>query len=92
VLTEYHRGEKMTATKRKLGNALKFGQSGEVHSKEGCAKAEWLEHAPPNCSEAGASQVKLNGAVGEALIQQPPLQCPRTKLIIDVRIDDSFLD
>ena len=73
-------------------NALKFGQSGEVNSKEGQADAEGLELAPPNRSEVGSPQLELNGAVGEALVQKSPLQCPRTKLIFDVRIDNPFLD
>ena len=82
----------MTASERILWNALKFGTAGEVNSKEGRALAEGCPPLPPNCSEVGAPQVDLNGAVGEALIQQPPLQSERTKLIFDVRINNPFLD
>ena len=92
MLTEYHTHEMATASQRTLRNALKFGQSGEVDSKEAGAQAECLELAPPNCSEVGASQVELNGTVGEALVLHPARQCPRTKLIFDIRIDDQFLD
>jgi len=81
-----------TARDRELWNALKFGTSREVKSKEGQATAEGLILPPPNCSEVGAPQVELDGAVGEALVLHPPLQCPRTKLIFDVRIDDPCLD
>ena len=62
-----------TATERKLRNALKFGTTREVDSKEGDSKAEGLMLPPPNCSEVGSHQVELNGDVGEALVQQPPL-------------------
>jgi len=82
----------LTATERKRWNALKFGTTGEVDSKERWALAEGLLVAPPKCSEAGAPQGELDGAVGENYIQQPPIQCPRTKLIFDVRIDYPFLD
>ena len=60
MLTEYHTHEMVTATERKLRNALKFGTSGEVDSKEGRADAEGLLVAPPNCSEVMALQVELN--------------------------------
>jgi len=73
-------------------NALKFGTTGEVDSKEGVAFVEGLLLPPPNCSEVRAPQGELNGAVGEANILQPALQCVRTKLIFDVRIDNPFLD
>ena len=73
-------------------NALKFWTSREVNSKERVAPAEGLLLAPPNCSEVGALQVELDRAVGEALILKPPLQCVRTKLIFDVRIDNQFFD
>ena len=92
VLTEYHTQESVTESERHLRNALKFGQSGEVNSKEGRAPAEGLLLAPPNCSEVGTPQGELNGAMGEALVQQPPLQRLRTKLIFDVRIDNQFFD
>jgi len=82
----------VTVKERTLRNALKFGQSGEVNSKEGLALGEGFELAPPNCSEVGAPQGELDGAVGEAPIQHPVHQRPRTKLIFDVRIDDPFLD
>jgi len=82
----------VTATERTLRNDLKFGTAGEVNSKEGRVQAKWFELAPPNCSEVGAPQVELNGAVGEALIHHPSLQYPRTKLIFDVRIDYPFFD
>jgi len=45
-----------------------------------------------DCSEVVTPQVELNGAVGEAWIGKPPMQCRRTKLIFVVRIDDPFLD
>ena len=92
MLTEYHAHEMATANERHLPNALKFGTTGEVNSKEGKAPAEWLLVAQPNCSEVGSPQGELNGAVGEALIQQPLLQSIRTKLMFDVRVDDPFLD
>ena len=82
----------VTTTERSLWNALKFGQSREVDSKEGGADAEGLLLPPPDCSEVEAPQGELIGAMGEALIHQPPLQSPRTKLVFDVRIDDPFLD
>jgi len=68
VLTEYHTREMVTAIERKLWNALKFGTTGEVDSKEGGAPAEGLLVVPPNYSKVGATQVELNGAVGEAFI------------------------
>jgi len=92
MLTEYHTHEMLTVTERELRNALKFGTTGEVNSKEGGAPAEGLLITPPNCNEVGKPQVELDGAVGEALIEQPPLQCLRTKLIFNVGIDDPFLD
>jgi len=82
----------VTASERIPRNALKFGTYGEVNTKEGNEIAEGLLIAPPDCSEVGAPQVELDGAVGEALVLQPPLQCPRTKKFFDVRIDDPFLD
>ena len=92
MFTEYHTHEMVTARERLLWNALKFGTSGEIYSKEGCATAERLLVAPPNCSEVGTLQVEIDGAVEEALIIQPPMQCVRTKLIFDIFIDDPFLD
>ena len=68
MLAEYHTHKMGTATERSIRNALKFGQSGEVDSKEGVAIAERLELTPPNCSEVGTHQVELDGAMGEALI------------------------
>ena len=91
-LTEYHTHEIITIRERKLRNALKFRQSGEVYSKEGVAPAEGLLLPPPNCNEVVTPQEELNGTVGEALIQQPNMQFLRTKLIFDVRIDYQFLD
>jgi len=82
----------LTATKGLLRNALKFGTSGEVDSKEGVAPAEGYRLVPFNCIEVGSLQVELNGAVGEALVQQPPRQCLRTKLISNVRIDNPFFN
>ena len=76
---EYQTHEMTIFTERKHRNALKFGTSGEVESKEGWAIAEGLELAPPNCIEVRAPQGELNGAVGEAIITQPPRQCHRTK-------------
>jgi len=75
VLAECSTHEVATERERILRNALKFGTSREVDSKEGLARAEGLEHAPPNSSEALEFQVKLNGTVGEAIILKPPLQC-----------------
>ncbi len=92
MLTEYHAHVKDIISERTHRNALKFGQPGEVDSKKGRAVAEGLEFAPPNCSEVGTPQEELNGAVGEALIKQLPMQNLRTKLIFDVRIDYPFLD
>ena len=69
MLTEYHTHEMVAHSKRKLGNALKFGTSGKVHSKEGVAPVEVLLLAPPNYSEVGAPRGELNKAVGEALVQ-----------------------
>jgi len=68
VLTEYHTQESVTESERHLRNALKFGQSGEVNSKEGRATAEGLLIAPPNYSEVAVHQAELDGAVGEALV------------------------
>ena len=81
-----------TISERSLRNALKFGQSGEVNSKEGEATAEGLELTPPNCSEDVTPQVELDGAVGRGPISKPPTQLPRMKLIFDVDIDDDFSD
>ena len=92
MLTEYYAHETFTANERFLWNALKFGTTGEVDSKEGEAQHEGLELAPPNCSEVGAPQGELNGAVGEALILQPLQQRPRPRLIFDIVFDDPFLD
>ena len=92
MLTEYRIHKMGTAIKRMLWNALKFGTSREVNSKEGGALDEGWELAPPICSEVVAPQVELDGAVGEALIQQHPPQRPRTKLIFQVIFYDQFLD
>ena len=92
MLTEYHAHEIATHSERHLRNALKFGATREVDSKEGVAPDEGLEIAPTNCSDDGSPQVELDGAVGEALINQPPPQSLRTNLIFDVRIDKPFLD
>ena len=90
MFTEYHTHEMETLNERSLRNALKFGTPGEVNSKEGVAFVEGLPAVPPNCSEVGAPQVELNGAVGEALILQPLPQRPRTKLLFDIEINDPF--
>ena len=92
MFTEYHTHEMVTLTERILRNALKIGTSREVDSKEGVATAEGLLIAPRNCSEVWSLQVELNGAVGEALIQQPPMQVVRTKLFFDIFFNDQFLD
>ena len=68
MLTEYYSHETATASERKLWNALKFGTTGEVNSKEGRAHGEGLLLPPPNCREVVTPQVELNGAMGEALI------------------------
>ena len=68
MLTEYYNHEMATTRECKLRNALKFGTSREVYSKEGEAHAERLLVAPPKCSEVESLQVELDGAVGEALI------------------------
>jgi len=81
-----------TATERMLRNALKFGTTGEVDSKEGVAPVERLKLAPPNRSEVWAFQGELDGAVGEALILKTQLQCIRTKIYSFVVFDDQFLD
>jgi len=90
VFTEYHTHEMATDSERKFRNALKFGQSGEISSKEGVAFIKWLELAPPNRSEGWAPNVELNGAVGEAFIQHSPFPCLRTKLLFDVIFKDDF--
>ena len=82
----------LTASKRTIRNALKFGTTREVNSQEGGARAEGCHLAPPNCSEVGTPQIELDGAVGEVLILQPFPEHMRTKLIFNVRIDDPFLD
>ena len=92
MLTEYHTHEMVTATERSLWNALKFETTREVDSKEGATPAEGFLVPPPNCSEVGSPQVELDGAIGEALIRQPPPQCRRTKLLFDVFFDEPFLD
>jgi len=92
VLTKYHAHEIVTITERHLRNGLKFGTAGEVDSKEGVAPVEGLELAPTNISEVVTPQGEIDGAVGEALITQPPPQRARTKLFFDVRIDNPFLD
>jgi len=81
-----------TAAERQLRNALKFGTAGEVHSQDGCTIPEGLLLPPPNHREVGEPQGELDGAMGEALIQQLPMQCVRMKLIFDVRINNPFLD
>jgi len=81
----------VTGSEHHLRNALKFGTTGEVNSQEGVTPTEWLLDSPIY-SEVGAPQRKLNRAMGEAIVLQPPPQCPRTNLIFDVRIDYPFLD
>ena len=92
VFTEYYTREMGTTTERIIRNVVKFGTSGEVDLKEGGVIAEGLLVAPPKCSEVEKYQVELNGAIGEALIQQPVPQHQRTKLFFDVKIDNQFLD
>ena len=92
VFTEYRAHKMVTAKERSLRNALKFGTSREVNSKEGRAHAEGVELAPPNCSEVGEPQVELDGAIGEVHILQPLLQHFRTKSIFDIFFDDQFVD
>ena len=58
MLTEYHTHEMATATERTLRNALKFGQSGKVNSKEGVEFAEGLLVPSPNYIEVRVSQEK----------------------------------
>jgi len=72
VFTEYYTREIGTASESTLWNALKFGTTREVDSKQGRAQAEGLLIAPLNGSEVMAAQVELNGAVVEALITKPP--------------------
>ena len=92
MLTEYHIHEMVTLSERHLWNALKFGTTSEVDTKEGVAPAEGLLLPPPNCNEVLIPQVELNGAVGEVQILQTPMQSVRTKLIFDVRIDNPLFD
>jgi len=92
MITEYHAHEMATISERCYWNALKFGQAGEVNSKEREAPIEGWFLAPPICNDVGTPQGELEGAVGDALIQQPAMQCPRTKLGFDVFFDDQFFD
>jgi len=92
MLTEYHTHEMGTGTERIPRNALKFGQSGEVDSKQGGAHTEGWVIPQPNISEVMTPQVELNGAVVEARILQPVMQCVRTKQIFDIVFDNPFLD
>ena len=92
MLTEYHTHEMVTPRECMPWNALKFGTTREVDSKEGGAIVEGLLLPPPNCNEVGKLQVELDGAVGDAPIPQPVPQSVRTKLIFDVEIDYPFLD
>jgi len=57
---------------RCIWNALEFGTTGEVDSKEGGALAEGSLIPPPKGSEVGAPQIELNGAVEEALLILQP--------------------
>jgi len=81
----------LTVSERHIRNALKFGTTGKVDSKEGEAIAEEFLLAPPNCSEVGTPQLDLGGTVSPRRIQQPVPQHPQTKLIFDVRIDYPLL-
>ena len=63
MLTEYHTHEMVTAIERLLWNALKFGTTREVESKEGGVTAEGWLVAPRKCKDIGTLQCKLNGAV-----------------------------
>ena len=91
MLIEYHTREMLTATERFFWNALKFGTTREVNSKEGEAIAKGLLVAPRNCSEAVAPQVELNGTISEALILKSALQCQRTKLLFEILFNDDRL-
>ena len=71
MLTECHAHEMATAKECIIRNALKFGTTGEVNSKEGEARVEGSDVAPSSCSEVGAPQGELNGAVGETGITKP---------------------
>ena len=92
MLTEYRTHEMVTISERKLRNALKFGTTREVNTQEGVAQVEGLLPPPTNCSEVVSPKAELNRAMGEALIPQPPLQRPQTKLVFNVRIDNPFFD
>ena len=86
--------EMATISERSLRNALKFGQSGEVDSKEGLdlSKGPHDVVTQLNCSEVGTPQVELNGAVGEAIVLQTPMQVLRTKLVFNIFFEDPFFD
>ena len=58
----------VTLSERKLRNALKFGTTREVNSKEGLAPAEGGVTLPIIQFEGGSPQVELDGAVGEIFI------------------------
>ena len=92
MFTEYHAHEMLTASERKLRNALKFGTAGKVNSQERLKIRQGSSSNHHNSSEVAAPQVELNGAVDEALTLHPLPQCLRTKLILDVIFDDPFLD
>jgi len=82
-----------TASERLIWNALKFGTTREVNSKEGVATVEgMLLLAPPNSSEVGTSHEDFDGAVGEITITKSPHHIISTKLLFDVRIKNDRLD
>ena len=54
VFTEHHAHKIATISERSMWNALKFGTTGEVDSKERLAQAEGLIDVPPNCSDIWA--------------------------------------
>ena len=72
MFTEYHTLE-FAVSERHPWNALKFGTTSEVDSKEGEAIAEGLLVAPPNRNEVGTPQIELDGAVGEAPMIKPTI-------------------
>ena len=81
-----------TLSERKLWNALKFGTTAEVNTKEGEAFVEGLPAVPPKCSEVGAPQGERDGATRKISVSNPTTQCPRTKLLFDILIEDDVLD
>ena len=60
MLTEYHTHEMATFTERHPSNALKFGTTGEVNSKEGRALVEGRFPILMVKIEVGTHQVELD--------------------------------